>query len=124
MSLDIYLNGKPAHKKCVCVCGHEHDAQEEDVLYHANITHNLNDMAEAAGIYKELWRPDEIPITKAKEMIEPLRLGYSRLVNNPNKFMAYNPKNGWGSYDTLVEFVAKYLAACEKYPNAHVTVDR
>lgn len=27
-------------------------------IFSANITHNLNAMAEAAGIYKHLWRPE------------------------------------------------------------------
>jgi len=35
-------------------------------VYDANITHNLGAMAEAAGIYKHLWRPEEIGITKAQ----------------------------------------------------------
>ena len=38
---------------------------ETNEVYSANITHNLNTMADEAGIYKHLWRPDEIKITKA-----------------------------------------------------------
>ena len=46
-----------------------------DEVYSRNITHNLNKMAEAAGIYTVLWRPDENGITKAHQCIEPLRTG-------------------------------------------------
>ena len=40
MSLDVMLNGAVG-----------------DELYSANITHNLTGMADAAGIYMHLWRP-------------------------------------------------------------------
>jgi len=43
--------------------------------YEANVTHNLNKMAMEAGIYEYLWRPDEIGITKAGRLIEPLSKG-------------------------------------------------
>ena len=39
--------------------------REPEGAYSANITHNLGKMAEEAGIYKHLWRPEEIGITKA-----------------------------------------------------------
>ena len=32
------------------------------LVFEANVTHNLNRMAEAAGFYKEVWRPEEIGI--------------------------------------------------------------
>jgi hypothetical protein len=34
-------------------------------VFDYNITHNLGEMAKAAGIYMELWRPEEIGIIKA-----------------------------------------------------------
>ena len=42
-------------------------------VFTSNITHNLGKMAEAAGIYKHLWCPEEIGITKAKQLIQPLK---------------------------------------------------
>lgn len=89
-----------------------------------NITHNLNVMAEAAGIYKELWRPDEIGITKASQLIAPLQAGLDLLLSDPDRFKQYNPKNGWGEYESLVEFVENYLEACEDNPDATVEVSR
>lgn len=93
-------------------------------VYSANITHNLNTMAENAGIYKHLWRPEELNITKASELIEPLREGLHELKTNPEKYKKFNPDNGWGSYDGLVKFVENYLNACYEYPNADVEVWR
>lgn len=97
------------------------DAKE---VYWANITHNLNKMAGEAGIYEHLWRPDEIGITKAAELIEPLRAGLALLKSDPSRFKKFNPENGWGTYEGLVAFVEKYLAACEEYPAAVVRVSR
>lgn len=99
------------------------EADEREV-YSANITHNLGEMAAAAGIYKALWRPEEIGITKAKELIVPLADGLAMLRVEPEKFKALNPKNGWGNYEGLVRFVARYLAACREWPDAEVSVSR
>ena len=93
-------------------------------VYSGNITHNLNKMADAAGIYKELWRPDEIGITEAHELIWPLREGLHRLKMSPDTYRAFDPENGWGDYEGLVSFVSNYLDACYQYPEAKVSVSR
>lgn len=94
------------------------------VVFDYNITHNLNTMVEKAGIYKHLWRPDEIGITKAEQLIEPLQHGLDLLVDNPDYFKQFNPENGWGSYDGLVQFVKDYLQACKENPDAEISVSR
>ncbi len=106
MSLDVYLE------------------VEGQTIYEANITHNLNRMAEAAGCYRELWRPDEIGIETASQLIDPLKAGLMALVSDPVRFEALNPENGWGSYDGLVQFVTAYLKACIQHPGATVRVCR
>ena len=93
-------------------------------VFSANITHNLNKMADAAGIYKHLWRPEEIGITKAGQLIEPLRRGLADLKARPEHYERFNPGNGWGSYAALVKFVEEYVAACEQHPDADVEVWR
>lgn len=107
MSLDVMLTGS---------IGKE--------IYSANITHNLNTMAQAAGIYEALWRPEEIGITKAGQLVEPLRSGLAKLEGDPSKFEAYNSPNGWGLYKHFVPFVRNYLEACENSPEATVSVSR
>lgn len=97
---------------------------ETNTAYHDNITHNLNTMADNAGIYEHLWRPDKINITKAGELIEPLRQGLHELKSRPEHFKQFNPDNGWGTYEGLIEFVDNYLNACYEYPEADVEVDR
>ncbi len=93
-------------------------------VYSANITHNLGKMAKEADLYLPLWRPEEIGIKKAGELIEPLMIGLARLENDPSHFIEFNPSNGWGSYEILVSFVRDYLNACKTFPSADVSVWR
>lgn len=107
MSLDVWLK-----------------AVKEVEIYENNITHNLNEMAEEAGIYDHLWRPDEIGITTASQLIEPLTKGLELLRSDRDRFEKFNPENGWGNYDGLVEFVENYLIACIKNPDAKISASR
>ena len=100
------------------------DDGDDTRVYWDNITHNLGEMASAAGIYKHLWRPEEIGITKAGQLIDPLTKGMDWLKRDPDKFMRFNPTNGWGSYSGLISFVENYLEACVAYPDADVEVSR
>ena len=116
MSLDVYL----IDKSNVCsACG-----RGSEQVFSSNITHNLNEMADDAGIYKHLWRPDEIGITKAAQLIQPLEDGLKLLRSKTQRFMKFNPKNGWGSYGGLVVFVEEYLDACKANPDADIEVSR
>ena len=107
MSLDFYLE----------------DAKGNE-LFSANITHNLTKMADAAGIYKVLWRPDENGITTAKQCLEPLRGGLLKLGKDPEFFKQFNSPNGWGIYEHFLVFVSDVLVACAKHPTAKVNVSR
>lgn len=89
-------------------------------VFSRNITHNLTKMAEEAGIYKHLWHPDEIGITKAYELIKPLTVGLDLLKSDPARFEAFNNPNGWGMYEHFVPFVEACLAACVEFQDADV----
>ncbi len=93
-------------------------------VFTRNITHNLNRMADEAGIYQHLWRPEEIGIRKAEQLVLPLQDGLALLQSDPARFKKLNPSNGWGTYEGLCEFVAEYLAACQRFPDAAVSVWR
>lgn len=114
MSLDVYLSTD----------GCEHCGSEGEEVFSRNITHNLNNMAEAAGVYEALWRPEEIPVNRAGDLVHILETGLQRLLSDPKHFEQYNPDNGWGDYDGLVSFVRSYLNACKEYPNARIRVSR
>jgi len=107
MSLDVYLT-----------------ALRRTTVYQANVTHNLGGMATEAGIYTHLWRPEEIGITKAEQLIEPLRAAVVLLESDPARFRAFDPANGWGSYDHFVPWVREYLEACIENPDAEVRAHR
>jgi hypothetical protein len=95
-------------------------SEEDAVVFSANITHNLTGMAASADLYHALWRPQELGITKAGGLIPCLEMGLERLLSDPERYKRYNPPNGWGSYEGLVGFVIKYLAACREHPEADV----
>ncbi len=93
-------------------------------IYHKNITHNLAPMAKELGVYQMLWRPEEIGITKAKQLIDVLKGALYTLLSEPERFKKFNPANGWGDYDGFVIFVSEYLAACIADPDATVEAER
>ena len=146
MSLDVYLKIKHQSAKASRIFIHEDGRIKEisrekwdelrpgtqptsvemqsDCVYTGNITHNLNTMAGEAGIYQALWRPGEIGISKAEQLIKPLEDGLSLLLADPTWYKQFDPSNGWGSYDSLVEFVHEYLEACRSWPEADIKVSR
>jgi hypothetical protein len=93
-------------------------------LYSRNITHNLGKMAREAGIYMILWRPDEIEITHAAQIIEPLEKGLAMLVTQKAKMEKFNSPNGWGMWEHFVPFCADYLQACRDHPSAKIRISR
>lgn len=100
------------------------ESSETHEVFSRNITHNLNKMAAEAGIYEALWRPEEIGITTAEQLIDRLQAGIKWLEAKPDFFKQFNPSNGWGNYEGLVDFVRDYLKACKEHPKAIVRVSR
>lgn len=125
MSLDVYLYEKVIPKKCWCpTCGHEHDGSDETELYWANITHNLNKMAKEADLYLPVWKPEEVGIEYARDLIPHLERGLTLLRGAPDHFKQWNPPNGWGDYDGFVVWLERYRQACREYPGARIHVSR
>lgn len=121
MSLDVYLT----HGTRQETCWHCDSVRTVDnVVYSANITHNLGQMAAKSGCYEALWRPDGFGFERAAEIVPVLQEALARLEAEPERFKAFNPANGWGTYDGFVQFVRAYLAACREWPEAKVSVSR
>lgn len=99
-------------------------SEENSYIYDANITHNLTTMADKAGVYKHLWRPEELGISVSKDLIEPLTKGLAKLESNPAYYKQFDAANGWGVYDDFVPWVRKYLAACIENPEAIIHISR
>jgi len=118
--------------------------REDELLYDANITHNLGEMASEAGIYEALWRPHrlrngyDIPEDdhkaewefedsceiKTTDIIDIIERGLADLKARPEYFKQFDSPNGWGLYKNFVPFVEKYLEALKMYPDGVVKVDR
>lgn len=103
--------------------GLPHECRGEEI-FECDLTHNLGQMAEFAGVYKCLWRPEELGIETAGQMIPHLEAGYSILTKNKKECMTHNPANGWGDYAHLVVAVERLLNACYETPNATIRVSR
>lgn len=120
MSLDIYLE-----ERIVCPqCSHRFTTDNPHEAYSANITHNLTPMADEAGIYAVVWRPEENQITEARQLIDPLRAGIEAMKSDPARFEKLNAVNGWGLYKNFVPWLERLLAACEEHPEAFVRASR
>ena len=140
MSLVVYLT----QKKWISYDAGKILTEEDETVYDANITHNLGEMADEAGIYEALWRPhrlkegynipesdhqaewkfEEENKTIAKDIIPLLEKGLADLKSRHEHFEKFNSSNGWGMYEHFVPFVEKYLEACKEYPDAIIEVSR
>jgi hypothetical protein len=107
MSLDVYLT-----------------ATRRTTVFEANVTHNLAPMAREAGIWKELWAPEEAGILTAIQLIGPLQRGLALLRSDPERFRTLNPPNGWGDYEGFVVWVERYLEACRENPDAEIRISK
>lgn len=125
MSLDVYLHGPIVEcrdcKDC-STCGGSRTIRDKQ--YWSNITHNLNKMAEEAGIYMHLWRPEEIKINKASQLIEPLEKALELMKSDPDRFMKFDSPNGWGTYAAFIPWIERYLNACKDHPDSEISVSR
>jgi len=94
-------------------------------VYSGNITHNLGAMAREVKYGLE-WAgvADLHGFKYARDIADLLDIGWNILLSDPETFRKFNPENGWGSYDGLVEFVYKYRNACWDNPDAELSVCR
>jgi hypothetical protein len=99
-------------------------------VFSLNITHNLGLMAREVKLsngktlYDVLWRPDENDYYTAEDISELLDEGWNILLSDPDRFKKFNPENGWGEYEGLVNFVYEYRNACWDRPSAELRVSR
>jgi hypothetical protein len=111
MSLDFML----------CYINDEGDSK---VIYDFNITHNLNKMANACGLYECLWYPNENGYTYAGDIVYLLELGLNKLKNNREYYSKFNPLNNWGSYDSFLEFLQEVYDACKSNKKLSIKIYR
>ena len=100
----------------------EENEFETKCVFDANITHNLGEMADAAGIYYACWRPKEIDAIKASDILPLLEKGFEDMKARPAYYKQFDSSNGWGLYVDFLPWVEEYLNACRKYPDAIIEV--
>jgi len=120
MSLDIYFTKT---KTLNCECGKVHELETETVFDH-NITHNLTQMAAAAGIYNSLWNPSSIGITKAEQLGKNLKIGIDMLKSDPVFYDKFSSSNGWGTYNQFVPWLEEVYEACLIWPDAGIIISK
>ena len=91
------------------------------VLFEATYTHNAWALAEKAGIYRYVWKPNDCnDIQTAKDLIAPLTRGIERIEQ-----MESDPAlSSWQEYETFLAWLKKYLLACKQHPKALVCAER
>jgi len=67
---------------------------------------------------------EELGIREAAELERYLEEGVAELERETDKYKEFNPENGWGSYEGLVDFVRSYIAKCREFPRATVKARR
>lgn len=98
-------------------------AMRKVAVFERNITHNLTQMADAAGLYNVLWRPSENGYKIAKDIIPIIEAGLSELKSKREHYEQFNAENGWGKYEHFVPFVQAVLDACYENPDAEIKAD-
>lgn len=117
MSLDVYIKNKK---------------KEEDREWVANITHNMNKMAQRIFVsenketlYDYVWRPEELYkeiYTNEKKNV--LTKGICIMISKRKSLLRYEPENRWGSYDSFLKFFIEYKEACEDHPGYIIEASR
>lgn len=90
---------------------------ETNTIWSGNITHNLGQMARNVPIndktlYDYLWHPGVLNFKYVdQKYIDGIKIGYEYLKNNKTDLEKFNSPNGWGTYETLLNFT-KSLNEC------------
>ena len=108
----------------------EEKTYEDNEYFHMNLTHNLTEMADECKVlgtcnynsessvvtlYDLLWHPkDNLNIeVPTLDYLEDIMQCYKKLLENPDFFKQYNPKNSWGTYEQLVRRTKEYLTVLQ-----------
>lgn len=149
MSLDVTIKYKQPKKvkynDTHTACGStmalvDKDYEETVSEWSANITHNMAEMADHVSVwcqprnsdgcvatttlYNVVWRPDECNLDNTSVILGALADGIHQMVRHRKDLLQYNPKNGWGDYDSFLQWLIKYKNECEDNPDCEITVWR
>jgi hypothetical protein len=76
----------------------------------------LSKMWDEAG-----WKDEDWDGKPAGEMVPQLKTAVTKLKEEPERFRAMNPSNGWGNYDGLIDALEGMILCAEQNPKAIVS---
>ena len=104
MSLDLWMEAEPCK-----TCGRSGDPD-----FSWNYTHNVSKFWYSLYPESEKWL--NIHGMTGEESLPVLNKFLEELQADPDRFIAMNPENGWGSYDTFVPRLKELIEAANEYP--------
>jgi hypothetical protein len=134
MSLDLFAH-LPIQKlnniECYCTpVNIDHvSIYTSGAIHLGNITHNLADMAThvsvdyGVSLYDCLWRSQYCCEGKLDSLRILWKKGLEILDRDRERLKRYNPSNGFGTHDDLIEFVRLVLINSEKLVGIGVTCE-
>ena len=90
-------------------------------VWELNVTHNLVPMARALGVYEAIWCPEDIGCSQAWGILPMLRDAYHTLRADREDYRSYEPGNGWGTVEGMIDVLSDYLRACVQWPHATIS---
>jgi hypothetical protein len=95
-----------------------YDDQEVE-LWWRNHTSNTSGMWRAAGVDIA-----ELAGVKGEQVAVAVNAAIEEMERNPDTYKAMNPPNGWGSYETCLDFLRDLRAAAARFPDLPLWVSR
>lgn len=99
------------------------DGHEVCVFEAGNHTSNCSPMwakaLRSAGC--EVW-PSELNGKRAGEYAKRLEQAVAHMAQHPDEYRPMNPTNGWGSYETALEYLSKIADGAREFPSSTIRV--
>lgn len=106
-----------SHNVYLCI---DTGGKEPVTVFGSDCTSNVSGMwADALG-----YPLAELDGRTAVDAIDDLRRAAWRMANNPDKYRAMNPPNGWGNYEGARDYITEILEACLAHPKTTIAVSR
>lgn len=89
-----------------------------EVIDIGNYTSNVHTMySEALGFpFRDLHGKN------AGDVVPLLDKAVNDMTRRPQHYEQFNPPNGWGDFDSALDFLSKLLSACKKHPKCTVWI--
>ena len=83
--------------------------------YERNVTYNVSSILKLAGFHPAVL--NGVTVVKLRPVVTYVR---QSLTDRPDYFRRFEPENGWGSYDGVLEFITELDAYLMDAPDEYV----